>query len=149
MSNNQIKDDLIVHLGSREPSVDARLQAWEQAGFSKLLWSKDHRLWTEEPQPEIEDRLGWLTLPEAMQDSLDDYVAFADEVRADGHTHVVLLGMGGSSLAPEVFQRTLGSGPGYPELITLDSTHPEAVEAVRRRTLHGQKYIVCLELPAV
>jgi transaldolase/glucose-6-phosphate isomerase len=133
MPNNQIKDDLVVHLGGRQPLVDARLEAWSQAGFSKLLWSKDHRLWTEDPQPEIEDRLGWLTLPEAMQGSLDDYVAFADEVRADGFRQVVLLGMGGSSLAPEVYQRTLGNGPGYPELTTLDSTHPHAVQAVRNR----------------
>ncbi len=130
---NPGNDDLVVSLGSRQRSVDARLEAWQQAGFSKLLWSKDHRLWTEEPQPEIEDRLGWLTLPEAMQGSLDDYAAFADEVRADGFRHVVLLGMGGSSLAPEMYQATFGNGPGYPELITLDSTHPEAVEAVRNR----------------
>jgi transaldolase/glucose-6-phosphate isomerase len=130
---NPMQDDFVDSLGSRRQSVDARLETWQQAGFSKLLWSKDHRLWTEEPQPEIEDRLGWLTLPEAMQGSLDDYVAFADEVRADGFKHVVLLGMGGSSLAPEMFQRTFGNRHGYPELITLDSTHPESVEAVRKR----------------
>jgi transaldolase/glucose-6-phosphate isomerase len=59
--------------------------------------------------------------------------AFAEEIEAEGFTHAVLLGMGGSSLAPEVFQRTFGPAPGRPELIVLDSTHPAAVAAVERR----------------
>jgi transaldolase/glucose-6-phosphate isomerase len=64
--------------------------------------------------------------------------AFADKVKADGFRHVVLLGMGGSSLAPEVFQRTFGNAAGYPELIVLDSTHPAAVRAVEGRIDAGR-----------
>ena len=59
--------------------------------------------------------------------------AFADKAKADGIKHVVLLGMGGSSLAPEVFQQTFGNASGYPELHVLDSTHPAAVKAVEAR----------------
>jgi len=78
----------------------------------------------------IDDRLGWLLLPEAMQNEVPGLLAFADEVRGSGITDVVLLGMGGSSLAPEVFQRTFGNRPGYPTLTVLDSTHPVAVASV-------------------
>jgi len=58
---------------------------------------------------------------------------FAEDIEDEGFTHAVLLGMGGSSLAPEVFQKTFGAAPGCPELIVLDSTHPAAVAAVERR----------------
>jgi len=68
-----------------------------------------------------------------MQDQIGDVMAFAREVKDEGVRHVVLLGMGGSSLAPEVFQRTFGNQAGYPELVVLDSTHPGAVRAVEKR----------------
>ncbi len=126
----QIPNDQTLSLGSYGSAVQDRLEDWTRTGFSLGLWSKDHRLWSEQPQPEIVDRLGWLTLPETMQEVLDDYVALAEQVRRDGIERVVLLGMGGSSLAPEVYQRTFGNRSGYPELITLDSTHPGAVRAI-------------------
>jgi len=128
-----IPNDQILSLGEYVRPVDDRLAAWTRSGFTLGLWSKDHRIWSEQPQPEITDRLGWLTLPETMQDQLDEFETLANDVRADGTDHVVLLGMGGSSLAPEVYQRTFGNRDGYPELITLDSTHPGAVQAVRDR----------------
>ena len=126
----RIPDDQTLSLAEYETAVQDRLEDWTRSGFSLGLWSKDHRLWSKEPQPEIVDRLGWLTLPETMQDVLDDFIYFAEEIRAAGFERVVLLGMGGSSLAPEVYQRTFGNQPGYPELITLDSTHPAAIQAV-------------------
>ena len=87
----------------------------------------------QEPQPELIDRLGWLELPETMAKEVGALTAFADKAKADGIKHVVLLGMGGSSLAPEVFQQTFGNASGYPELHVLDSTHPAAVKAVEAR----------------
>ena len=78
--------------------------------------------------PEIADRLGWLTVAEAMAPDAAGLSAFADEVRAE-FTHVVLCGMGGSSLAPEVLARTFGAAPGYPSLRVLDTTDPRAVAA--------------------
>ena len=79
------------------------------------------------------DRLGWLDLPETMRAQVPDLASFSDEIAAEGVRHVVLLGMGGSSLAPDVFQATFGARPGRPNLIVLDSTHPEAVRDVERR----------------
>ncbi|MBN2113435.1 MAG: glucose-6-phosphate isomerase [Acidimicrobiia bacterium] len=121
-------------LGRHAAEVEARLQRWEQEDAVGRLWAKDPTLWTAEPEPEIEDRLGWLTLPETMRGEVPALEVFAAEVAASGVTHVVLLGMGGSSLAPEVFARTLGPRPGYPTLLVLDSTHPDAVRAVDEQT---------------
>jgi len=66
-------------------------------------------------------------LPELMHEKLDNLVLFAEQVKDEGLSHVALLGMGGSSLASEVFQKTFDNAPGYPELVVLDSTHPSAV----------------------
>ncbi|MBI4483730.1 MAG: bifunctional transaldolase/phosoglucose isomerase [Acidobacteria bacterium] len=112
---------------------EERLRNWQAADFACRFWRKDPILWSDQPLPELADRLGWVTLPERMQEELDPLVAFGGEVREEGVGHVVLLGMGGSSLAPEVFQQVFGSAPGYPELIVLDSTHPAAVRAVEHR----------------
>ena len=72
----------------------------------------------------IANRLGWLDSPALMADSIDRLRAFADGVKRDGFTDVVLLGMGGSSLAPEVLRAVLGVAPGWPRLHMLDSTDP-------------------------
>ena len=111
-------------------NVAARLQAWEDSGFARRLWAKDHTLWSPTLLPEITDRLGWLDLPTAMTDQTVASTDLAYALKAAGMRHIVLLGMGGSSLAPEVFQRTCGNAAGYPALIVLDSTHPGAVAVV-------------------
>jgi transaldolase/glucose-6-phosphate isomerase len=123
----------IMKLNGYRQKVDARLAAWQAADFGSRLWRKDPGLWPGKTQEEIANRLGWLTLPEEMRKKAEELTSFAREVKGEGMRHVVLLGMGGSSLAPEVFQRTFGNAPGYPELIVLDSTHPDAVRAVEKR----------------
>jgi transaldolase/glucose-6-phosphate isomerase len=128
-----VPDDQSLSLAGYDAQVEKRLERWANSNFARGLWSKDHRLWVEEPQPEIVDRLGWLTLPETMEEVLDDFVTFAKQIRSEGFEHVVLLGMGGSSLAPEVYQATFGNRTGYPELLVLDSTHPAAVGAMSDR----------------
>jgi transaldolase/glucose-6-phosphate isomerase len=110
--------------------VAARLRDWQADGFGRRLWAKDATLWSSHPVPEITDRLGWLHLPETVADEVAALAAFARETAAAGTRHVVLLGMGGSSLAPEVFQQTFGAARGHPALTVLDSTHPGAVRAV-------------------
>jgi transaldolase/glucose-6-phosphate isomerase len=97
------------------------------------IWAKDPTVWAETDLPELTDRLGWLGLPDEMADVASELKAFASDVANEGIRFVVLLGMGGSSLAPEVFQSTFGNADGYPELIVLDSTHPGAVRAVDAR----------------
>jgi transaldolase/glucose-6-phosphate isomerase len=116
-----------------EGAVKQRLASWQTAEFSRRLWAKDFTLWAPKLVPEITDRLGWLHLPETMHEQVDALVAFREEIKRDGFTHAVLLGMGGSSLAPEVFQKTFGSAPGCPELRVLDSTHPAAVKDVESK----------------
>jgi transaldolase / glucose-6-phosphate isomerase len=123
-------DRQALSLGSIQPRFGDRLKSWQAADFACRLWRKDFTLWSPKPVPEIANRLGWLTLPETMRDQLDGLAAFAWEVRSEGIRHIALLGMGGSSLAPEVFQRTFGKVAGYPELFVLDSTHPAAVRAM-------------------
>ncbi len=117
-------------LGPLHAAVDQRLARWQDERFGARLWDRDHRLWSRQLVPEIVDRLGWLTLPETMAGELAAIEEFAAGVQGDGYRHVVLLGMGGSSLAPDVFSRTFGAAPGRPELLVLDSTHPDSVLAV-------------------
>ena len=96
------------------------------------LWRGDHTLWKPGPT-EISDRLGWLTVAGQMEEQAAGLERFASEVRSSGYNHVVLLGMGGSSLGPEVFARTFnGAAGGFPRLIVLDSTTPERVSTVAR-----------------
>ena len=93
------------------------------------MWRKDHTVWKPDPT-EITNRLGWLTITELMNEQIPALQSFAQEVRDAGFYHVVLLGMGGSSLGPEVLRQTFGSAARYPELIVLDSTIPAWVQVV-------------------
>jgi transaldolase / glucose-6-phosphate isomerase len=95
------------------------------------LRDEDATLWGPEGTPEIANRLAWLRIAEHMLGELVEIEAFADGVRADGLGDVVLLGMGGSSLAPEVFRRTFGSSPGSPRLHVLDSTDAATIGSVQ------------------
>lgn len=139
----EVMKDRRLALHGHEVAVTDRLRAWEQAGFGRRLWARDSTLWSSTPVPELSDRLGWLTLPHVMRKQVDALTAFATGVRQAGVRNVVLLGMGGSSLAPEVFQRTFGTAPGQPVVIVLDSTHPGAVRAVESRIdLNGTLFLV-------
>jgi transaldolase / glucose-6-phosphate isomerase len=126
-------DPQTLSLGNWEKPVEERLNAWQHGGFARRMWAKDYTLWSANPAPELTDRMGWLTLPETMHEQAPALQGFADRIRDEGFRHAVLLGMGGSSLAPEVFQRTFGNGSARPELIVLDSTHPGAVRLVESR----------------
>lgn len=123
-----------LQLGRYSNASRVRLSRWDLAGYSERLWLKDPTLWFPEPRAEIADRLGWLDLPERFSRQVEELKAFGNEIAQAGFRHAVVLGMGGSSLAPEVFARTFGSAPGRPELIVLDSTHPAAVAAVAEAT---------------
>ena len=96
------------------------------------LYAKQPSLWSSDPavQAKIANRLGWLTSPDWVIPSLPRVQAFAEGVRASGIAHVVLLGMGGSSLAPEVLRAVLGVREGWPAFHMLDSTDPGAVASV-------------------
>ncbi len=98
---------------------------------AQRVWRKDVTLWGEAGTLEIEDRLGWLTVSEPMLEHAADLHAFASECVEAGFTDAVLLGMGGSSLGPEVIRRSFGEIPGALRLQVLDSTHPDEVLRVQ------------------
>ncbi|NIQ38466.1 MAG: bifunctional transaldolase/phosoglucose isomerase [Proteobacteria bacterium] len=125
----------IFSLGRYADAVETRLRSWASTNLARRILRRDGTVWVPDPEvaartPDLTDRLGWLTIPEVMHEDLDTLTSFADEIRDQGFTQVVLLGMGGSSLAPEVFMETFGNSPGYPPLTVLDSTHPESVQRV-------------------
>jgi len=99
--------------------------------FADALWSKRLDVWTTDPavQGKIANRLGWLEVLAFVTPQLGRLRDFAGSIREAGFTDVVLLGMGGSSLAPEVLRQVLGVAPGYPQFRMLDSVDPEAVRA--------------------
>ena len=109
--------------------LESVLADLQQQNVVRRIWQGDHTVWKPDPT-EITDRLGWLTVTDAMQEQIPDLQNLAKEVKEAGFCHVVLLGMGGSSLGPEVLRQTFSSAPGYPELIVLDSTAPAWVQSV-------------------
>ena len=125
----RLKNTLEMSPGPLAEIIPTYVDAAERAAVG--LWRREPSAWSADPvvQQTIANRLGWLSSPVLMMDSLDRLQAFADTVRRDGFTHVVLLGMGGSSLAPEVLRSVLGVRPGWPELHMLDSTDPAALHA--------------------
>jgi len=118
-----------VELGQYLPDVESTLSALDQDAVLRRIWDRDHTAWADEPD-EIDNRLGWLTVSDEIVEQVSVLTEFAQEVKDAGFRHVVLLGMGGSSLGPEVVRRTIGSADGFPELIVLDSTVPESVDSV-------------------
>ena len=98
--------------------------------YERIL-ARDHTVWRPDPT-EIANRLGWLDSPRVMRDAISPIHQCIDAVRADGYTHALLLGMGGSSLAPEVFRAVFGVADGFLDLSVLDSTQPDAVLAKAR-----------------
>jgi glucose-6-phosphate isomerase len=118
-----------VELGQYLPDVESTLSALDQDAVLRRIWDRDHTAWADEPD-EIDNRLGWLTVSDEIVEQVSALTEFAQEVKDAGFRHVVLLGMGGSSLGPEVVRRTIGSADGFPELIVLDSTVPESVDSV-------------------
>lgn len=101
------------------------------SGLSTRIWAKDYTLWGAGPQ-EISNRLGWLTLAEDFAHRTVELRAIARGVVEEGFERVVLLGMGGSSLAAETMRRIFGSAEGFPALTVLDSTHPSAVMRIEQ-----------------
>ena len=115
-----------------EAAVADRLARARRAGVVRRIWERDATLWGDPGTPEIADRLGWLDSPQVMRGALPELWELRDECARDGLTDVVLLGMGGSSLAPEVLRLSYGRAPDGLALHVLDSTHPDAVLRVER-----------------
>ncbi len=119
-------------IGQYQNLVDDALRSIEVERIIERIWQGDHSVWRPQPD-EISNRLGWLDIAERMSAELDDINALVQAARDAGYTHALLMGMGGSSLAPEVFRMTFGVQQGYLDLAVLDSTTPGAVLAHDKR----------------
>jgi transaldolase/glucose-6-phosphate isomerase len=126
------QNDITFTLGQYQGLVDQALAEIRDEQVIARIWAHDHTVWKPEPA-EITNRLGWLESPQVMADSVQRLRPFADTVRGEGYTRALLLGMGGSSLAPEVFRKAFGLTKGYLDLMVLDSTVPGAVLALAER----------------
>jgi glucose-6-phosphate isomerase len=115
--------------GAAGAYIDSAFSRLAQFRFAEALWNRTLEIWSADPsvQQKIGNRLGWLQAVEFVTPGLDRVRGFAEGVRVGGFTDVVLLGMGGSSLAPEVMRQVLGAPPGYPRFRMLDSVDPAAV----------------------
>lgn len=133
---------MIVNLGQYPVNIDAALAVLEQDNVMARIWAHDHTVWKDNPT-EITNRLGWLTIADAMHEKVAQLKTLVADVQADGYTDALLLGMGGSSLAPEVFRLTFGVAEGYLDLAVLDSTDPGVVlEHAAKLNLNKTLFIV-------
>jgi len=113
-----------------DAAVNASLDDWKRNNKVARLWQKDAALWTNTDEG---NWLGWLTITEEQLASLATLKQFAAEVKKAKFKHVLLLGMGGSSLCPEVLRMTFGKIAGFPELHVLDSTDPVQIKALEKK----------------
>ncbi len=105
--------------------LNAAIRKAQNENLVERIWARDHTLWKPGPD-EISNRLGWLDIADRMQAEVAHLRKFADSIKIDGIKNVLLLGMGGSSLAPELFSNLFAEDPGL-RLSVLDSTDPDAV----------------------
>jgi transaldolase/glucose-6-phosphate isomerase len=113
-----------------DKAVTISLESWRRDAKGRRLWAGDTSLWTSSDEGKW---LGWLGIAEAERERIDALSSLAEDIRQQNFTHAVLLGMGGSSLGPEVFTQTFGRQNGRPALLVLDSTDPAQI-----RTVEGQ-----------
>ncbi len=116
------------NLHSFRPKVEAVLAAMKKDRILHRIWNHDYTVWKPNPT-EITNRLGWLHSAEVMMENVPRLKELLEAARSADYTHALLLGMGGSSLAPEIFMKTFGGAPGSLRLAVLDSTDPAAVLA--------------------
>jgi transaldolase/glucose-6-phosphate isomerase len=115
-----------------EPRIAERVARAVDEGVARRVWRKDESLWGGPGRSEVGDRLGWLTIAEPMLESVDELRKLLAGALDDGFEHAALLGMGGSSLGPEVIRQSYGQQPDGLALHVLDSTDPDAVAALER-----------------
>jgi glucose-6-phosphate isomerase/transaldolase/glucose-6-phosphate isomerase len=125
------KDDMRIQFALPQElraAVDLASADWTSSNKIARFWQKDPSLWTKDGE---EKWLGWIDIVERQQKDLATYASLGAEIETADFQTVLLLGMGGSSLCPEVLSVTFGPQPNFPELRIVDSTDPEQVFAVR------------------
>ncbi|MGH7268390.1 MAG: bifunctional transaldolase/phosoglucose isomerase, partial [Candidatus Rokuibacteriota bacterium] len=126
-------------VGEAAGAVSTALEDWRAHDKVRRLWAGDASLWTGTDEARW---LGWLRVLDDRRERADEYRRLGEAARAGGFAHVVVLGMGGSSLCPDVLARTFGRQAGFPELLVLDSTVPAQVRALARRVDPGRALFV-------
>lgn len=128
------KASAIPEAGGLRAAVDATVDRLGEQKFPQRLWDRDPSLWKNDPdhQKLIRNALGWLRVSDAMLGHLEGLSSFVEEVRSAGFTNAVVLGMGGSSLCPDVCRATFGTVPGFLQLHVLDSTVPSSVAQIEK-----------------
>lgn len=111
-------------------AVQKQMDSWRADNKIRRLWQQDASLWTGTDEA---NWLGWLDVVEQLQSGLPSLQKFSEEIKQENFSSILLLGMGGSSLCPEVLAKTFGRIPGFPELHVLDSTDPAQVNAVEQK----------------
>ncbi len=125
-----------------EAALQEALQRLKKEQVINRIWDHDHTVWSDNPA-EISNRLGWLYSHKSIAENIESIHEFVEQIRVEGYTRALLLGMGGSSLAPEVFRQVFGVQPGYLDLDVLDSTAPGAIlEKERAIVPHKTLFIV-------
>ena len=113
-----------------DAAVKKKLNDWRASGEVRRLWQHDASLWTREDEA---NWLGWLDVTGEQLANAAKLKEFADEIKSAGFSDILLLGMGGSSLCPEVLALTFGQTPGFPRLHILDSTDPAQIRSIERK----------------
>ncbi|MGY3091383.1 transaldolase/glucose-6-phosphate isomerase [Hymenobacter sp. UYAg731] len=125
-------DDSKMELGQYQPAVDAQIAKFKADNFVHGFWDKKADLWTadEAGRHSIRSYMGWLRVAETMVGAVTEIEQFVHEVQAAGFKHVVVMGMGGSTMAPIVFKSAFAKGENGLPMSVLDTTDPGAVRAI-------------------
>ncbi|HEX6733068.1 MAG TPA: hypothetical protein VF074_23805, partial [Pyrinomonadaceae bacterium] len=121
--------DMKLQLGALTRAVDSAIQDAETNQVIKQIWRRDAGLWKQDDASQrlIKNSLGWLTVADEMIGVAGDLMEYAEFIRQRGFRHVMVCGMGGSSLCPEVLRQKFPRREGFPELLVLDSTDPDVI----------------------
>ncbi|MHB8145874.1 MAG: bifunctional transaldolase/phosoglucose isomerase [Vulcanimicrobiaceae bacterium] len=121
-------------LGTAQPRYERALGQLSSDDFLKKLWAKDTTPWTNDPSAAdiIKHALGWLDIPQRLMESVPNLISFANDAKRE-FDNVVVMGMGGSSLAPDVLHDTLGDLETFPRLLVLDSTDPQQISELEEQ----------------
>jgi transaldolase/glucose-6-phosphate isomerase len=131
-------------LGHYQAGFESTLKDLDKQKVVSRMWKKDPTVWKDDPEHEkiIGNALGWLKVAQTMQPHVTELVAFAEEIRKAEFEYAVVLGMGGSSLCPEVLGRTFAKKDGYPQLYVLDSTVPTAIRHLEQKINAGKTLFI-------
>ncbi|MBS1518164.1 MAG: glucose-6-phosphate isomerase [Bacteroidetes bacterium] len=121
-----------IKTGRFKSDIKKKLKKFEGTEIHERIFKKDFTVWKKDEQygELIRNRLGWLVLPLSMADKTEEINSFVSEIRESGFEYAVVMGMGGSSMCPEVCRETFGVRKGFPDLFVLDSTDPETISDI-------------------